>query len=356
MKAYSVKTYDAAPYAPPRAAPHAEATRGLGVLVLLAVAAFACWVVGGRPLHIGEDTETYAAFFDALGAGLPETRLEIGFVYLSYALRRLGLGLQGYQTALFALMLLAAAVAVRINHRRFPPTVAYPTLLCASLMLLFISPMFVNASINAVRQGLAAPLVFAALLCFQQRRWVGFAILGAVAASLHTSSLLYLLCAPALLLKPNLLRTVALLACLAYVAGLTMKVVSIGLPSLYTTVMEYTANDNYRAGVRIDFAVFTLFWYLLMLGVAPWVRAEARRALADAASVYLVMALPFFMIGWGYFSNRYLLPAWMAMSLILAAACCYSRIAPLRHPLVLGTGLLASCGVLYVFVSRGIVI
>ena len=62
------------------------------------------------------------------------------------------------------------------------------------------------------------------------------------------------------------------------------------------------------------------------------------------------------MIGWGYFSNRYLLPAWMAMSLILASACCYSRIAPLRHPLVLGAGLLASCGVLYVFVSRGIVI
>ncbi|MBD9478919.1 EpsG family protein [Pseudoxanthomonas sp. PXM02] len=351
-----MKTYTVPLSSPLRTAPHDAATRGLGVLVVLAVAAFACWVVGSRPLHIGEDTETYAAFFDALGAGLPETRLEIGFVYLSYALRRLGLGLQGYQTALFGLMLLAVTVAVRINHRRFPPSQAYPTLLCASLMLLFISPMFVNASINAVRQGLAAPLVFAALLCFQQRRWVGFVALGALAASLHTSSLLYLACAPALLLKPNVLRAVALLACLAYVAGLTMKMVGVAAPSLYTTVMEYTANDNYRAGVRIDFAAFTLFWYLLMLGVAPWVQAEARRALADAASVYLVMALPFFMIGWGYFSNRYLLPAWMAMSLILAAACCYSRVAPLRHPLVLGAGLLTSCGVLYVFVSRGIVI
>ncbi|HJS35408.1 MAG TPA: EpsG family protein [Pseudoxanthomonas sp.] len=346
----------ALPYLRPARSPHANAERWLGVTWLLVVAMFGCWLVGSRPLDIGSDTATYAGFFESLDQGVPETRLEPGFAYLSYGLRLLGLGVPGYQAVLFALLLVGVAIAVRINHRAFPPTQAYPTLLCASLLLLFISPMFVNASINAIRQGLAAPLVFAALLCFRQRRWRGFVLLGVLAASLHVSSLLYLACAPALLLKPNLLRAMAVLAFLAYVSGLSMKVVGTMSPTLYATVMEYTANDNYRAGVRIDFAVFTMFWYLVMLAVSPWIQPAARRPLQESASVYLVMVLPFFAIGWGYFSNRYLLPGWLAVSLILAAAGCYSRLAPLRQPLLLGAGLGAACGVLFFYVSRGIVI
>ena len=343
-------------YLPPVATSQASAARGLGVVWLLLVALFGCWLVGSRSLEIGSDTETYAGFFESLDQGVPDTRLEPGFAYLSYGLRLLGLGVPGYQAVLFALLLLGVAIAVRINHRAFPPTQAYATLLCASLLWLFVSPMFVNASINAIRQGMAAPLVFAALLCFQQRRWWGFAVLGAVAASLHVSSLLYLACAPALLLKTTALRAVAALAFVAYISGVSMKVVGVVSPTLYTTVMEYTANDNYRAGVRIDFAVFSVFWYVLVLAVSPWVQPAARKPLQDAASAYLVMLLPFFVIGWGYFSNRYLLPGWLAVSLILAAACCYSRIAPLRQPLLLGAGLAAACGVLFFYVSRGIVI
>ena len=68
------------------------------------------------------------------------------------------------------------------------------------------------------------------------------------------------------------------------------------------------------------------------------------------------MSLPFFLIGWGFFSNRYLLPAWLAVSMILAAVLCHARIAPLRNPLLIRAGLLASCGVFYIYVSRGIVI
>lgn len=344
------------PYPRHAASPQASAARGLGVAWLLAVALFGCWRVGSRPLEIGSDTETYAGFFESLDHGVPDTRLEPGFAYLSYGLRLLGLGVPGYQAVLFALLLLGVAIAVRIQHRAFPPTQAYPTLLCAALLLLFVSPMFVNASINAIRQGLAAPLVFAALLCFQQRRGWGFALLGVIATSLHVSSLLYLACAPALLLKPALLRALAALAFVAYVSGVSMKAVGMVSPALYTTVMEYTANDNYRAGVRADFAVFTVFWYVLVLGVSPWVQAAARRPLLDSASVYLVMVLPFFAIGWGYFSNRYLLPGWLAASLILAVVCCYSRVAPLRHPLLLGAGLAAACGVFFFLVGRGIVI
>jgi hypothetical protein len=331
----------------------------LGTILLLAIALFGCWLVGTRSLDTGTDTETYAGFYERLDQGLPETRLEPGFVYLSYALRNAGVDLVGYQMALFALMLLTVFLATR-NYHRFLGEArgsrGFQTLLCASLLLLFVSPMFVNASINAIRQGLAALLIFAALLNFHERRWWPFAIYGAVATSLHFSSLLYLLCAPALLLSARNLRVVAALVFLAYVSGASMIAVRAAAPSLYATVMEYTANPNYRSGVRIDFAVFTIFWYALANALAPLVKEPFRQRLIDSTAVYLVMALPFFVIGWGFFSNRYLLPAWLAGSLIFAAIACYNRIALLRNALLIRVGLLASCGAFYLYVSRGIVI
>ncbi|GGD53935.1 EpsG family protein [Pseudoxanthomonas indica] len=356
MRSVPVRALHAAPPPHVRNAGEVQAKRWLGLLLVLVVGLFGCWLVGTRSIETGTDTETYANFFDALNGGLPETRLEPGFVYLSYLLNRLGLNLVGYQMGLFALLLVGVGIAIR-NYRRYLDTpVSWQTLYCASLMLLFISPMFTNAAINALRQGLAAPLVFAALLAFHRRRWGGFLLWGAVATSLHLSSLMYLLCAPALLLSTRWLRVVAVTAFALYVSGGSMLLVRAASPAFYDLVMEYTANTLYRSGVRVDFAVFTGFWYLLVHMLAPLVQAQWRQRVLDSANVYLVMVMPFFIIGWGYFSNRYLLPGWLAVSMILAAVLCHARIAPLRNPLVLRCGLLFSCLVFFVFVTRGIVI
>jgi len=121
-------------------------------------------------------------------------------------------------------------------------------------------------------------------------------------------------------------------------------------------VMEYTATSRFDAGVRIDFAVFSIFWYLLPYLLAPMINVQYRQRILDSTAVYLVMLLPFFAVGWGYFSNRYLLPAWLAVSLILAAILCSSRLSLLRQPLLVRFLLLASCVVFHAYVSRGIVI
>jgi hypothetical protein len=335
-----------------------DATAGamLSLLLLAAVAAFGCWLVGGRDVGVGTDTYVYAGFFESLGRHTIETRLEPGFVYLSYALRKLGLGVTGYQTALFALLLGTAVAATHRYFKYLGDRRGYLTFLSAALMLLFVSPMFVNGSINAIRQGLAALLVFASLLSFYQRRWWPFAIYGALASSLHFSSLMYLAFSPLLLVSPRLLRYVAAGAFLMYVSGLSTTLVRMLLPSLYELVMEYTANSYYRSGVRIDFAVFSIFWYALPHVLAPLVRSPYKELIKDSTAIYLVMLLPFFAVGWGYFSNRYLLPGWFAVSIILAAMVCHSRVPIVRHPLVVRMGLLASCAVFYFYVTNEIVI
>ncbi len=335
---------------------NAMASMALSFLLLVGVCAFGCWLIGTRSIDTGTDTSTYAGFFARLGQDAITTRLEPGFVAISYALNRLGLGVTGYQAALFALMLATVLVSTRKYFTYLASPRSYLTFLSAALMLLYVSPMFVNASINAVRQGLAALLVFVALLTFQQRKWWQFALFGAIACSLHSSSALYLLFAPALLLGVNTLRVAAAVAFLMYCSGLSMSLVQALLPSLYQLVMEYTANPNYRSGVRIDFAVFSIFWYVLPHLAAPLVHSPYREEIKRSTSVYLVMLLPFFAIGWGYFSNRYLLPGWLAVSLILAAMLCHSRLATLRNPLLIRLGLVGSCGVFYFLVTRGIVI
>ena len=342
---------------PPRRHTDASAANVLSLLLLLAVAVFGCWLIGTRSLDTGTDTDTYAGFYQRLGSGLIETRLEPGFVYLSYGLRRLGLGVIGYQVVLFALLLATAAAATRRYFRYLGGTAAgYYTFLSASLMLLLASPMFVNASINAIRQGLAALLIFAALLAFHQRHWWKFALYGALASSFHISALLYLVLAPVLLLPASMQRFLAAAAFLLYVSGLSRTAISILSPTMYQTVMEYTATTRFEAGVRTDFAVFSIFWYALPYALSPLIKAQYREKIKDSTAVYLVMLLPFFAVGWGYFSNRYLLPAWLAVSLILAAILCSNRISLLRQPLLIRFGLIVACVVFYTYVSRGIVI
>jgi hypothetical protein len=334
----------------------ANAGTVINLILLLAAGAFGCWLVGTRGLDIGTDTSTYAMFFHYLGGGAFQTRLEPGFVLVSYLLKRAGFDVIGYQIALFLLLLVIIAVTSRRYFDYLGATRGYLIFLCASLMLLYLSPMFVNGSINAVRQGLAALLVFAALLSFQQRKWWLFALYGAVASSLHLSSLLYLAFAPALFLSARTLRYVDAMAFVVYCTGLSLILVRAAIPALYQFVMTYAFDPEYRAGVRIDFAVFSIFWYALPLLLAPLVRSPYRERIKESTATYLVMLLPFFTIGWGSYSNRFLLPAWLATSLVLAAILCHSRIAPLRNPLLIWVGLIVACPVFYYYVTNVIVI
>src|SRR3546814_6825413 len=166
-------------------------------------------------------------------------------------------------------MLLTVWISTRKYFNYLGDTRGYLTFLSAAMMLLFLSPMFVNASINAIRQGLAALLVFAALLSFHQRRWWQFGWYGALATSVHYSSLFYLAFAPALFLDTKTLRYAGVAGLLVYCSGLSELIVQTLTPGIHATVMEYAARTELRAGVRIDVAVFSAFWSVLPHLLAP---------------------------------------------------------------------------------------
>jgi hypothetical protein len=328
----------------------------LSLMLLAIVFAFSDVVIGVRGIDIGTDTYNYAMFFTSMRNGLVSTRFEPGFVFITRVLSATGMSVKDYQMVLFAILLLTVVIATRRYFDCLGSERGYLTFLVAGLMFLFLSPMFVNASINAVRQGLAALLVFTALLAFHRRQWRGFIVYGVAASCFHYSSLLYLAFAPMLLLSVRFLRIVAVVAFVAYCLGLTLIVVRVLSPFVYNAVMDYELSSTYRAGVRIDFAVFSIFWYVLPFLMSPMVRTPFDKRITDSTAVYLVMVLPFFVLGWGNFSNRYLLPAYLATSLMIGAIFCHSRISVLRNPILLRLGLLISCAVFFYYVTHQVIV
>ncbi|WP_424683469.1 EpsG family protein [Frateuria sp. YIM B11624] len=328
----------------------------LGVMLVAAAIVVVDLVVGTRG-NIGTDTSVYAGVYDALlHHAEGQSRFEPVFYYLSVVLAATGMSFTAYESVLFLVMMGTVVVATRRYHDYLESETRYMTFLVASLLFLFISPVMSNASINVVRQGLASLLVFTSLLAFYRRQWRAFVLWGLLATGFHYSSLLYLVFAPVLLLKPKLQRALGIAAFLAYCSGLTMVLVRALVPGVYTMVMAYDASSTFKAGVRLDFAVFSLFWYVLPFVVAPLVREPVRERINRSTAVYLVLMLPFFAVGWGNFSNRYLLPAWLSVSLILAAICCDNRFSPLRNPVVLRMGLVGAAGVFCYYVTHGIVL
>ncbi|UGB46051.1 EpsG family protein [Frateuria edaphi] len=328
----------------------------LGLMLVAAVIVVVTFAVATRG-NIGTDTSVYASFFESLQHhGETDSRFEPVFYYLSVILAATGMSFTGYEGVMFLVMMGTALVATRRYHTFLESETGYTTFLAASLLFLFISPVMSNATINVMRQGLSSLLVFTALLAFYQRQWRAFILWGLLATGFHYSALLYLFFAPVLLLNTKLLRVAGILAFLAYCSGVTMVLVRALVPAVYTMVMAYDAGSSYKAGVRLDFAVFSLFWYVLPWVVAPFVREPVRERINQSTAIYLVLMLPFFAVGWGNFSNRYLLPAWLSVSLILAAICCDSRLSPLRNPVVLRMGLVGAGGVFCYYVTHGVVL
>ncbi|HET6431608.1 EpsG family protein [Dyella sp.] len=334
----------------------ANARAVLTVLVLGVACLIATATVALRAENIGTDTHIYAGVFEAMRHGQVTTRFEPGFVALTKISSVIGMSVVGYQATLFLVLLAGAAAAAHRYFNYLGSNREFLTFLCAALLFLFLSPMFVNASINAVRQGLATPFVFAALLAFHRKQWRGFLFYGLLSSSLHYSSLMYLGFAPVLLLRLRTQRIIAGVAFVAYCSGLSMLLVRTIAPAVYAAVMSYSSGAEYRAGVRLDFAVFSLFWYLLPFIASRLVREPYDERIKSSAAVYMAMVLPFLAVGWGNYSNRYLLVPWVAASFILAAIVCHARTPVLRHPLLLRLVLIPASGLFSYFVLHMVLI
>jgi len=331
--------------------------RFTSLVLIVASIAFCCAIVALRSLDIGTDTQAYANIFQNIEKyGIANTRLEPGYVAFAHIVSCLGFSIIGMQALTFLLLILTIVYSAREYWKYLGSFNSNRMFLATSLGLFFVSPMFVSASINAIRQGLASLLIFIALLFFSRRQWWKFIFLAAIATSFHYSSVIYFVFAPILLLKQRTIQIILVSFFLFYCLGLTEEFVKSISPLVYSQVMDYKYGSLYNAGVRIDFAAFSFFWYAITYVLAPLICKNVRDKIMVANSIYLTMLLPFFLVGFGNYSNRLLVPAWLSASLIIASCIYNCRIALLRHPVFLWIWLCVSCTVFYYFVTNEIIL
>ncbi len=318
---------------------------------------FCCSFVAMRSYNIGTDTQAYANFFlDIDKYGFADTRLEPGYVLFAHIVSSLGFSIIGMQAITFLLLIITVIFSVREYWKYLGSMDSNLMFLVLSLSLFFVSPMFVNASINAIRQGLASLLIFTALLSFYRHSWFKYLVFAILSTGFHYSSVIYLVLAPILFLDQRKIQIIAILAFVFYCSGLSEVIIKTYFQFIYAQVMDYKYGSDYNAGARIDFAIFSVFWYVVPYIVTPLIRKGARDKIMATSSVYLVMLLPFFMIGFGNYSNRLLVPAWLSTSLLVAALIYNCRIILFRHPVYMWMGLCVSIIVFYYLMSNELII
>lgn len=226
------------------------------------------------------------------------------------------------------------------------------------LIFLFISPFFVSANINAIRQGLASLFVFFAMFALVERKWRSFFLYSIVSISFHYFSGVLVLLSLALFFSLPFLLMITGGLSVIYGFGFSEVIVKFvsdltGL-SIYSFVMDYMAGAEYRSGVRFDFLMFSWFWVVFFLAVSVFfLKSEQRRSFRHLVKIYLILLIPFLLFGFGNYSNRYLYPAWLFLPFIMGGLIGTLRFSLTGASVVLPGVLVVSCSVFIWMVNHG---
>lgn len=290
----------------------------LGVFGVLAV------FTGLRDGSVGTDTEVYSAiytqirdcncFVDGVEPLFALLALVVGYFESSPAIFFISVSLIQFGLAYLLSVALRALSFKDGGGKSFQ-------LLFFSLVL--ASPFFLNAQVNLLRQGIGAPLVLLSAVYFFRRRFWLSLLSAVIAIGFHYSSVLFLVLFPLLRLERKWLYALVGLLAGAYILGATESLVGaaselVGFP-IYSFFQDYGADADYGRGVRYDFLAISVL-PLVMLQVInlvfkSWLFVDR---VDGAERIYLLLLVPFLLLGWGAFSDRYLLNAWLFAPALIA--------------------------------------
>jgi hypothetical protein len=302
--------------------------------------------VGARNLSVGTDTINYQAYFvNTQSCMCLSPPFEPGFQVLTVAIAALGVGSPVYFFVLsLAMFFMVNAIAAEMCRQAGYSLSSARLFRYLILALFLISPFFASANVNVLRSGISGLLVIYALIALSDRRWKAWFAVSALAVSMHYSSLLYVLFGALIFVNPRALVAGVAVLSVAYAAGLTETVMTALMQGAGVDFLEfalnYGAEAEYKVGVRLDFLLFS---WLVITPIVPAALNRPKNALphlaAKVLNIYLVLLIPFLLLGYKAFSDRYALPAWLFLSVVMAYAAVGSKILR-RHRLVAVPGLL----------------
>jgi len=284
-------------------------------------------VVGYRDIDVGVDTATYVEIFQHIAEGY-SSRFEPGFVLLTRIVSFFTYNTFYYFLIICAVVLLGYLlffinlVGWRWGERRNTDIVLL-------LALLLASSWFVTSVINGVRQGMALPFAYMSLFLFFQKRFAWSFFSMAVSVGFHFSSLSLIPFFGLVFLRRIWLYTIVIISAILYPLGFwefTIAAFSsfFGLP-LHSFIASYGVEQGLWVGFQVDLFFYSVFWLIFLMAGEWFIRPCHLAKWRIVISMYLILLMPYFFLGFGGFSNRFGYIAWFFLPAAQAAFIAWSK-------------------------------
>lgn len=297
--------------------------------------------IGSRDLYVGKDTLNYYKFYQSLSLNQVYPGFSDPlFILLGKALLYLNLDFRYFLTLVSFISTLGLCISyyLMIDKLSLNRNYVLPLIVIA-LNILLLSPFYWGTQINIIRTGLSIPAIYLAMILLSENKIKKGALLLILATLIHITNVQFLILFICFYVFNKIMPinarktylTIYTLIILGYLLGINQSIAFI-LPmdlfgvSDYSNYFEYEDLNSaiYRAGIRYDFAIFTLFFILLLYISSKKVNNNFFNSFFCYCAL---LTLPFFLIGHIPFSDRLLSTFWMLIPLILAVAI-YSYVKP----------------------------
>lgn len=309
------------------------------LFILLSI--FNSFLVGNRDLYIGKDTANYYNFYYDLSLGQVYSGFSDPlFILLTRVIVYFNLSFNSF---LIIISFLSSFILLFSYYKIIKGVVYNKTyiapLILATINLVILSPFYWGTQINIIRIGLSIPLVFLSVIyfsCNKNKLGVIFIVLSSL---IHVTNIQFLIIfflfsvlykrIPKIVersyLKAYILIVIGyLLSINQYVTGL-LPLDLFGFSDYNSYLDDGSQNLTfYEAGVRYDFASFTLLFVMLLFGSTKRIKNTYIKMFFYYSSL---LTVPFFLLGYIPFSDRLLSAFWMLIPLIIVLAL-YSYLKP----------------------------
>jgi hypothetical protein len=289
--------------------------RQLGFFSIALIFGILTAFVGLRDLSVGTDTGNYSFFFLSLYAKYNWKDYDTGFVYLTELIKLTTSDYRVYFSALYLIF----NISLLLSSRRFLPKISVVNLLMLSGFML-ISSWYENATINALRHGLALPFLYISLVNFHDRKFVKSALAFIVSVSFHFSVLMVI---PFYILIYFRFMTVFYIfvsLAISYATGLSsillQFVLNIFSLPFYTEILDHAPESGEYFGFSLNLFLYSVFWGVLSFFLERFVKEEFVHIYRFSVKMYCILIMPYFAFAHGSVPSRFAFVAWLFIPIL----------------------------------------
>jgi hypothetical protein len=294
---------------------------------LILLSALVSIFIGFRFLDVGKDTEQYVLHFNN-----PSDKFEVGFRFLIHFFSKYISSVELFFSFIaFIITAMYLLFFKRIYQRNFSQESFTFDRMMLFFSLLLLSSWYITMTTNGLRQGVALVFLYYSLFeLFYNNRKFKFLIVYLIALSFHNSVIII---APFLLFKYLRFRLVfifwILTAC-GYAFGVNELIIKLisekyNLPvysfiKLYSLERGVTEGGIYN-GFSVNFFIYTIFWPFLLIFILK-IKSRLKSSILvvnetlNLIKIYFTLSIPYFIFGFGPFSNRYAMLSWFLVPLL----------------------------------------